>query len=183
MLKWIQSKENITFLIAVLGFALSASKWFYDAWKTRKNLAVTVDFNSSSACTYMSSQHLNSTFAFAFVNKSANPIAVTCICIESNGENEYRCELTPQFVSHRFRRLIDTETQYYERFEESAEFPIQISAYGAAYEYISFQLPKEFDPNAVNAVRIMTNHGIVRISDTKTIREFVRFLQPDLVRT
>lgn len=169
--------NHVTFWIAVAGFLMSLVSWICTAWNRRKRLKVTVDLSAPYNKSYMTSLSLSINLAFWFESKSTNPIAINCVWLIFTDKSEFRSELSKLFVCHNFRRLLDTNTEYYERFTESADFPIEIGAYGAAYEYIQFTLPKECKERNLDSIRIMTNRGKIIISDEKTICSLQEFFQ------
>ncbi len=170
----------ITFVIAVAGFLMSLASWIRSLWIERKNLIVSMDFESQYKESFLSSLCLNATIAFAFENKSSNSIAVTFIEIQTKSGKKYRASLIPGYVAHKWRNEIDPRVSAYDRFVESAAFPVNICPFGAAYEYIVFSLPKNREWNDLSQVIVHTNRGLILVEDSETIYKFQEFLQKPL---
>ena len=67
--RWFIARENITFVIAVMSFALSAYNFVYEKYKTRKNLSIELlnvfSFSSNDGCSQIAD--------VCMANKSTNP--------------------------------------------------------------------------------------------------------------
>lgn len=172
----------VTFGIAVAGFLMSLGSWIRSLWIERKNLIVSMDFESQYKESFLSSLYLNAVIAFTFENKSSNSIVVTFIEIQTTSGEKYRANLTPGYVAHKWHNEIDPGVSTYERFIESAAFPVNVCPFGAAYEYIIFSLPKDREWNDLNQIIIHTNRGPILMEDFETICRFQEFLQKPLLK-
>ena len=152
-------------IIAVAGFFMSLTTWVQKLWEGRKNLAATIDFDSHSTLAFYTSSSIWLSLAFLFENKSSNPITLSYATITFD-KTIYKCQMHKEYVEHRFRKLIDTNTAFYEHFIESAEFPINIDSKTSVYEYIKFQLPFSADVQfeKISCLTLNTNRGEIKIT-------------------
>lgn len=175
MINWLNNWTNITGVIAIAGFLLSVASWARTLWAERKNIEVSFDFESRYMDTVLSSKYLTAAIAVSIENKSSNSIAVTFIELLTKTKEKYRANLEPGFVAR--KHTTGYVRQDYERFIESAKFPLQICPLGAAYEYILFSLPKDRDWEDIEEIIVQTNRGRIVISDAETICRLQEFLQ------
>ena len=172
--------EIISFSIAIAGFLMSLSNWLYTFWVKRKRLKITFDFDNRLA-NYSFTQHFKYlTLPIILENRSSNPISITQLLIYNHDNIIYKAELEKNMVAHAFKKLIDTNSDYYERFIESASFPIDINGYGARLEYINFTLPLDFDHEKIRSIEVKTNRGSITIDNPETICKLKEFFQKEI---
>lgn len=155
---------------------MSSLSWIKTFLNSRANIDIAFDFDSEYMDSGLSSLYLNAAVAVSIENKSSNPIAITFIKIKMKSGESYRARLGAGFVAHKHMGGIH-KSDGYDRFIESASFPIQVGPYGAAYEYILFALPKDRDWNSICEILVQTNRNCVTISDQETICRLQELLQ------
>jgi len=86
------TKENVTFLIAIVSFLMSALTWIREFWLRRKTIDVTV-------IDYADRRDIHGVlqFYFLFQNRSSIPAYISKIELEVN-EDVYCCELEPKLI-------------------------------------------------------------------------------------
>lgn len=179
-MKELLTRENVTLAIAILGLTLSALSWIKEIWESRKNLKVKIDLNSEYGIAFRSSLYYNAFVGMFFENKSKNPIAITYVEIVTREKSRFRCSFFQRSVFHRFQNSVAPGQKPYERFVESAKFPVSVCGLGAAYEYAYFALPHGRDWGDVVSLDVFTNRGKVSIDDFEAIAGFREFLQAPL---
>ena len=90
------TKENITFLIAVVGFLLSVAQLLFSLWKKRYNLKI------SNTGYYLVTSEYNPNlreyvFGFFVENLSSNPINIIYLKAQCRNGSYHRCLLTHRF--------------------------------------------------------------------------------------
>ena len=158
--------DIVAITLSVLSLLLSVSMWVYKLWKNRSNIRATFDFkdNLHFCCiTGESRRHIFLHVPVLFENCSTLPISITqVVLVDANG-NSFRAHFLESFVSHSFRKLIDTDGLY-EKIRETAKFPIEIGALGAKYEILSFSFPAS-KLGDLSKVRIYSNRKVFTKKD------------------
>ncbi|MCU6736466.1 hypothetical protein [Diplocloster agilis] len=124
------TKENITFVLAVIGSIGTISGWLYTYLTTRKNIVIrTIAYNA------VQNQAL---FYLSFENKSRLSISITSLSLKINGVY-YPSRIIPQRVkSSQYKRgneILNAHDDF------SITFPIVISPLGATSGYVLFVFP------------------------------------------
>ncbi len=143
------SKENITFVIAVAGFLMSALSWLKEFWQKRNAIdLVIIDYANPKRSIVQ--------FYLQFQNKSSMPASVSMIEVESKG-NDYSCELEPKLIKEtRSVRIL------------TPQFPLSLPPMAFYSCYLEFLgVPNtQLGPGTVVSFRIHTSRGILRKSLT-----------------
>lgn len=142
------TKENITFILAVIGSVGSICEFFYHFIASRKHL----DFEILDFRTTYSPLQL-----FIYTqNRSQTSITVSCVSILHEG-HEYYCEMIPKKIRSVAESCIYTP-----------EFPLNLAplmGYQYFLEFVGFP-EKSLAPCSTIVVLIYTNRGVVRKSLT-----------------
>lgn len=145
------TKENITFLLGLIGAIGTAVTFIKSLINNRTNFAIkTVKFNvgEKGILSYM-----------MFLNNSYSPIAITSISICINSIY-YPAILAPEEVCHTVHRsgneITDTHSEY------SIAFPIVLGGQYAISGYVYFPLPKgTVVPDArIFSLKVCTSNGM-----------------------
>jgi hypothetical protein len=154
MLKWLLERENITFVIAVAGFAMSAASWVFTLVTQHKKIAITVSrWNCIEDVCF---------FYIGIENRSRLPISITKVELQT-GDTWVTCTLHPEFIhsdtQHDSSGAVIASRVYY-----SLDMPIQIDSLGAACGYLLFQGPRQMlETTSTQAtVRVSTNRGAAK---------------------
>lgn len=152
--------DLITIIISITSLLFSLITSFIVFYKQRRNIhfkvigSTFVDFLNESGNGQLCIEIL-------LINKSQNPISVNYFELIDENNISYICHFNPSLVEHKFQHLIDTDNTY-EKFIESATFPINLNSLGASKEYVYFHLPKNFKIKKCN---IYTNRGNVIVNN------------------
>ena len=170
MLQWfLDNREDITFWIAVAGFFISVWSIARQLWRERKNLSVKIEIQNELNCFPRENTNSILCIFILFENHSMNPISITKVELYTPNQTVI-AQLNPHFIGHLFRRLCDTETPFYERFIESAKFPIELSALGAAEEFLYFGPTEDTSWKQIDKLIIYTNRGKVTVRSKAQFR-------------
>lgn len=147
---WISNRDNVTFLIAIAGFALSIWNFVENILKSRKKLS----FHIFSVDTYKDLMVVT----MAIENLSQLPIAITNIKYVS-GNRKTSCTPIPKLVCEATKRCGNVVTD--QRSTYSEKIPIQIPSLGAFSGVILFEhLPEELKSRPTSLTfEISTNRG------------------------
>ncbi|CDE23022.1 conserved domain protein [Amedibacillus dolichus CAG:375] len=140
-------------LLSIISLTISLVTAFNVFWKQRRNISFKIE--EISFTDFIDNDRGFLSIQMFFINHSQNPISINYIELYDKHGNKYTCRLIPSFVEHRFNKMIDTNS-FYERFIESAHFPIRLDSLDAKMEYVYFDLPQNFE--IVNCI-IYTNRG------------------------
>lgn len=148
-INWIS--QNWIALFSLIISIITALNMF---WKQRRKLSFKIkeitfadyldDSNTGQLCIQM-----------FFINKSQNPISINYIELFDSQGKSYICSLNPGLVAHKFQKMIDTNGTY-EKFIESAQFPIYLESLSAKVEYVYFHIPIKHN---ITKCLIYTNRG------------------------
>jgi len=166
------TKDNVTLAIAIIGFALSSYTWISTLIERKRNITIQIDNQARWAVRFTTSKNQYWTTAIFINNKSHLQNSIQRISMLDEQGKEYFAQIPQQFVAHTFRKLIDTDTKWFEKIIESAKFPINLNALGSAYEYVEFQLPIDFN-HTPQAFILYTNRG-------KVIHKLIDYKMPPL---
>ena len=150
MLAWIKDQNNVTFLIAVVSFALSSGSWIQTWIKRRKRLKFTIQEARARDDVLF--------FFLQIENESELPIAITRIQVLVDG-NFIDCTAIPEFVygfSHRSGDELVASKDFF-----SMQMPIELNPLGAVSGFVLFEgLQTSLPPSATQVIfRISTNRG------------------------
>jgi len=157
----LMTKDNITLAIAIIGFVLSLYTWICTLIERKRNITIEIDNQAQWAVRFTTSKCQCWTTAVFINNKSHLQNSIHRISVLDEQGKEYFAQIPQQFVAHTFRKLIDTDTKWFEKIIESAKFPIDLNTLGSAYEYIEFQLPIDFN-HTPQAFILYTNRGKIK---------------------
>lgn len=144
------NKDNLTFLMSLIGFLGTISGWAYFWVTTRKNLSMRIsgyNWNRKGLLVY-----------FQITNNSRTSIAINDISIILFG-NEYQCPPIPTKVMDTTRRIGNEVVSRKEFF--SATFPINLAPLCGNSGYLYFPFEPEIQqpvPNKACFV-VRTNRG------------------------
>lgn len=128
-----------TVAIALISLVLSISNWLYIWYKNRTNISI--DVLSIEFIDYLNSDFGQYEVEFLFKNNSQKPVSICYIeFIDAKG-SKYLSLLEPSFYKYKFQKMIDTDS-YYEKFLETASFPINLKGYEATRQIVSFSFPQ-----------------------------------------
>jgi len=150
LISWLQNQENITFLIAVLGFLMSLGSWVYTGLMRRKKLRFKVHaWQQTDDVFYIFLQ---------IENFSELPISITRIQAFISGEPK-DCTAIPTFV-YGYRKLNDTDQIASKEFF-SMQMPIELNPLGSVSGFVLFEGLPEAQRTISTPVRlqISTNRG------------------------
>lgn len=144
------TKENITFLLALIGSIGSVTGWFYTYVVNKKKISIRIiayTVKSNIILSYLS-----------FENLSRSPISLTSISIKVNGVF-YPCRHIPQKVKSTEHMIGGKIVSTHDVFNIS--LPIELGGLGATSGYILFVLPKDAGtPDAKTVTfQISSNRG------------------------
>lgn len=144
------TKENITFILAVIGSFGTITGWIYAYITTRKKLNLRV-----FAYTFKEEKAL---FYLSFENKSRLPISITDLALKIN-ETYYSCKHIPQRVTstqHTVGGKIVNSIDYY-----NIQFPVELGSLGSTSGYVLFVFPKGVEiPDSKNLmIQVSSNRG------------------------
>lgn len=142
-----------TAIVSLTSLAISLCTAFYVFWKQRRNIVFKI--NDVSFVDFIDNPNGQLCVQMFFINKSQNPISINYIELKDSNNNTYICNLIPGLVKHKFSHLIDTDTCY-QKFIESAQFPICLDSLSAKLEYVYFQIPIDHE---IKKCTIYTNRG------------------------
>ena len=174
---WILENQNaITFWVAIVSFFLSLLSLGRQFWKERRRLAAYFEIDNRFSCMTITNANEYICISTLFENLSLNPIAITKVTLHIS-EVVLTSDPIPSFVGHSFRRLIDTETKFYERILESAKFPIELTGLGAAQEFLHFKIASHPDWNRLCKIVVFTNRGKVVLSSNSHLQPLREWLK------
>lgn len=127
-------------LLAIISIALSLSNWIYVFIKNRRN--ITFELLKIEFTDYIDSNFGQYEIEIIIKNNSQKSISICYFELIDSNKNTYMCLLEPGLYKYKFQKLIDTDNLY-ERFIETANFPINLTAHQAAHEHIVIKFPKE----------------------------------------
>lgn len=168
---WISNRDNVTFVIAIAGFALSVWNFMENILKNRKNLKITV--RNVFLLGPDKDQRYSEILDISFENKSREAIVLSRLSIRcGNRQNsfaEYRVKLLE--LSHSTNRKETSRTIWY-----SDIFPHKIEGLGCAH----FLLASVGDQSSMESgapcfLTLYTNKGKIRM------RFFCSFSNPELL--
>lgn len=146
----LMNKDNITLIIAVLGFVMSLITWVKNSVMQRKKLIGKVlGIKSYADVTFI---HL------LLENKSILPISVTWIALKCNDES-YPCTPLPVLVFENIRKsgseIVEIKREY------STPIPITIGELGAVNALVLFENLRQLPPNDATHLnlQVCTNRG------------------------
>lgn len=130
------TKENITFLIAVVGFLLSVAQLLFSLWKKRYNLKI------SNTGYYLVTSEYNPNlreyvFGFFVENLSSNPINIIYLKAQCRNGSYHRCLLTHRFFKEHFLPFGTDRT--YQFF--TSDFPIHLDGNTSKLIFVMFSCP------------------------------------------
>ncbi len=163
--------DVVAIVISALALIGSASNWTYVFWKNRVNLRIEIEHDDLDEISIVTRDSSSTYLPCIFINNSTAPVSITKIEIIDSSKRAYTSDITPQFVYHDFKRLIDTDG-FYERVVESAKFPLFLEGLEAKYEIIVFDFPANIS-TPLKGIRIYTNKKIVSAD----------YLLPDFAKT
>lgn len=148
------SKENVTFLIAVAGFFMSALTLLKEFWGRRNSLELTI-------IDYKTYRTGIAQFYIQIQNKSSLPASVSKIVFEFR-ENWYTCELEPKLIKKTPAVCIKTPC-----------FPVTVppTAFFACYLEFLGVPNMQLSPGTVVSFQIYTSRGILKKSITLSSAE------------
>ncbi len=154
-------------IISIASFIMSSLTWIVTVYKNHKNLKLTIIDRDTWNCFFkLEDKSWSLTISTMLQNFSASPIHITKIALIDYLNNCYTADLRPTFVAHTFRRLIDTDTKWFEKVLESAQFPICLDAYGAKLEYLHFTIPDiPLQKFQIQRIEVWTNKGLIQSFD------------------
>ncbi|MDD4564490.1 MAG: hypothetical protein PHE79_03320 [Eubacteriales bacterium] len=153
--------DNITLALAVFGSVGTILTWVISAFRNHKNLSIKPIPDDRHAITFSTQQHLYATMAVIIENKSRLPIAITQFQVINADGKPLTADLIPAFIYHQSNNIVPMEFGGYSRIIESAEFPINICALGAAQAYMHFTLPLGTNLQ-IRTILLHTNRGIMK---------------------
>lgn len=113
--------ENVTFWIAVLGFALSIGQILFGLWHKRYNLKIS-NTGYSLIQSEFNSSYRQYVFGFFVENLSSNPVNIMYISALCKGGSYIRCTLTHRFLKEHFIPPgLDRPYQFF-----TSDFPIHL---------------------------------------------------------
>lgn len=145
------TKENITFLLGLIGTIGTAITFINAQIKKRTNFSIKVarfSIGEKGILAYL-----------MFLNNSHSPVTITSVSICINNVY-YPAVLTPQEVCHTVHRskneIVDTHSEY------SIVFPIALSGQFATSGYVYFPLPQgTFVPSTrIFSLKVCTSNGM-----------------------
>lgn len=154
--KWLHNRENITFLLAVFGSALSAWNWIEKHLENRKRLKVKIK-NAFCFGPDIQNEGYTEVLNMDFINKSREPIVISGLKISCqrnfNMFGERRLELCCQ--SDKINGKEVTRLKWF-----SDIFPVKIEGLGCAHVLVaSTGDSKCIIPEKIYTVTVYTNKG------------------------
>ena len=129
----VSHKESITFLIALVSFALSTGQLGYTLWNKRTNLSLEIQNLEIGH----RSNKTNHVFLLTINNCSSSPIAITRMILVG-GKGDYPCYLTHQWCGeHYYPNFSETDIPCTERVL-TVDFPIQLTGNQSFIGFVSF---------------------------------------------
>lgn len=125
--------DTVTFIIAVLAFALSVLQWIFTLYKERFHISVTCTGYSIHTSTEIKDYQHN-TFGFIVNNHSSLPISVNIIRVRTVSNGYKNFDLTHRFMKE---HLFPLGTDTYQFF--TTDFPVKIDAYSSSLIYATFE--------------------------------------------
>lgn len=144
------TRENITFILALVGSIGTVSGWVYSFATSRKNISINVIAYSALQDKVL--------FYLSLANKSRLPISITALSVQIDGVY-YPCKHIPQKVASTQRTVNGKIVSSYDYF--SLQIPIELGSLGSTSGYILFVLPKGVcmpDSKTLN-LQISSNRG------------------------
>lgn len=179
IVEWLNSRENVTFLIAVASFLLSGWNFVSDKLENRKKLDVTV---CNVFCLGPSlEKEYTEVLNLMVVNKSREAITLSGFAIKTENQTcqfgEYRLKLLTH--SHKIGNKEVSRSEWY-----SDVFPIKIEGLGCAHMLLSSTgAEKHIQVDKPYRITISSNKGIIKKTVTSDFSSAAQLLQcraPDL---
>lgn len=117
MLNWFSNRDNITFLIAIIGFAMSIYSVIRNAIRSAESYTIEV-----TDYAYRRAEVIQ--FLVCISNLSDEPLSITEISVFGT-----TCELYPKMIYGKPENW---------NFRHTAEFPVCIPAHGCQYAFLEF---------------------------------------------
>lgn len=144
------TKENITFMLALIGSLGTITGWIYTYISTRKNInmrVVAYSAKDNKMLLYLS-----------FENKSRLTISITDLALKVE-DTYYSCRHIPQRVTstqHYLGNQILNSVDYY-----NIQMPIELGGLGSTSGYVLFVLPKGIYISSANVLtfQVSSNRG------------------------
>lgn len=142
------TKENITFILALIGSLGTIVNWLRLFIVNNKNFNIRpVAYRSKDNITL---------FYLLFENKSRMPISITELSVQINGVY-YPCRYLPEIVTSSHRTIGKEIVSSHDYF--NIAFPVQLGALGATSGYVLFILPKDIQmPDSKTLTFLVTSN-------------------------
>lgn len=144
------TKENITFVLALIGSLGTIATWLFSYISNKRNISIRpIAYNSKDN---------KILFYLSFENRSRLPISITALSILLDGAY-YPCRYQPQRVishQHTVGGKVVSSQDYY-----NLNFPVQLSPLGSNSGYVLFVIPREvLMPDSKTATfQVSSNRG------------------------
>lgn len=131
---------TVTNIIAIISLILSLCNWLYILYKNKRHIAF--DLRDTTFTDYIDGDYGFYDIDLIIKNLSSAPISICYFELIDNSNESYLCNLSAGLEFHKFNHMIDTDT-WYEKFIESADFPLNFVPHQASHEYIHIEFPKD----------------------------------------
>ena len=126
------TKENITFVLALIGSVGTNTTWLFSYISNKRNISIRpIAYNSKNNIIL---------FYLFFENRSRLPISITALSILLDGTC-YPCRYQPEkVISHQRTvggKVVNSQDYY------NINFPVQLSSLGSSSGYVLFVIPPE----------------------------------------
>ena len=160
--------EKVTFVIAVVGFLMSAMSWISTWWNGRKRLDVRVEDFDNYDCVSSGKKWAYLYITLLISNHSTNDISIYSMSLE--GTESIICQLRRDLVGTRRSNLptLDGDPAYVQ-YLESPDFPVNLAGLQCVRENIIFYLPLDYEYSRLREIVLHTSHGKVILDDEEQI--------------
>ena len=163
------TKENVTLIIAILGFILSVSQWIYTLWSKRTH------FNAEIKNISKTTLKGENTYIFSLLinNLSSAPLVITKVTTQN-----IDCKYTKKWISERyFPKFPETDIPITERVF-SSQLPLNFAPHSASLELLVFKIPNGEKLNLASPITItFTTTNKIKTLKLKTPNNTESFLK------